>query len=85
MAYNSDPLDEKLKQQGSEMIAPNRGNRKKKKTQNGRKLRFYRRRWKVAAAVWKGSSPGYSTIEDVWSDKNTRTITTKPSFCWLVC
>jgi transposase len=46
-AYDSDPLDEKLKQQGVEMIAPHRGNRKKKKTQDGRKLRRYRRRWKV--------------------------------------
>lgn len=46
-AYDSDLLDEELKQQGIEMIAPHRSNRKKKKTQDGRKLRRYKRRWKV--------------------------------------
>src|SRR5215212_11907771 len=37
-AYDSDPLDATLKEQGIEMIAPHRRNRKKKKTQDGRKL-----------------------------------------------
>jgi transposase len=46
-AYDSDPLDEKLKQKGVELIAPHRSNRKKKKTQDGRKLRRYKRRWKI--------------------------------------
>ena len=46
-AYDSDPLDETLKEQGIEMIAPHRKNRKKEKTQDGRKLRRYKRRWKV--------------------------------------
>ncbi|WP_202923811.1 IS5 family transposase [Pontibacter fetidus] len=46
-AYDSDPLDEELKQQGIEMIAPHRKNRKKKKTQDERKLRRFKRRWKV--------------------------------------
>lgn len=45
-AYDSDPLDEKLKQKGVELIAPHRKNRKKK-TQDGRKLRRYKRRWKI--------------------------------------
>ena len=45
-AYDSDPLDEQLKRQGIEMIAPHRKNRNKK-TQDGRKLRRYKRRWKV--------------------------------------
>jgi hypothetical protein len=40
-AYDSDPLDEALKEQGIEMIAPHRKNRKKEKTQDGRKLRRY--------------------------------------------
>ena len=44
-AYDSDSLDTRMKEQGIEMIAPNRKNRKK--TQDGRKLRRYRRRWKV--------------------------------------
>jgi len=46
-AYDSDPLDEALEEQGIEMIAPHRRNRKKKKTQDGRKLRRYKRRWKI--------------------------------------
>ena len=46
-AYDSNPLDEKLQQRGIEMMAPQRGNRKMKKTQDGRKLRRYKRRWKV--------------------------------------
>lgn len=46
-AYDSDPLDEELRQQDIEMIAPHRKNRKKKKTQDGRPLRRYQRRWIV--------------------------------------
>ena len=47
-AYDSDDLDDNLlKKHGIEMIAPHRRNRKKPKTQDGRKLRRYKRRWKV--------------------------------------
>ena len=46
-AYDSDPLDESLLEQGIEMIAPHRNNRKKRKTQDGRRLRRYKGRWKV--------------------------------------
>ena len=46
-AYDSDALDQRLQQQGIELIAPHRSNRKKKATQDGRKLRRYKRRWKV--------------------------------------
>ncbi len=46
-AYASDPLDETLLKQSIEMIAPHRKNRKKKKSQDGRKLRRYKRRWKI--------------------------------------
>jgi transposase len=46
-AYDSDPLDEALLEQGIEMIAPHRKDRKKKKTQDGRKLRRYKRRWNI--------------------------------------
>ena len=45
-AYDSDRLDEKLKKEwGIEMIAPNRENRVK--TQDGRPLRRYKRRWTI--------------------------------------
>lgn len=46
-AYDSDPLDEELREQGIEMIAPHRSNRKQAATQDGRPLRRYKRRWKV--------------------------------------
>ncbi len=47
-AYDSDKLDDDLlKKHGVEMIAPHRRNRTKPKTQDGRKLRRYQRRWKV--------------------------------------
>jgi transposase len=47
-AYDSDKLDDSLlKKHGVEMIAPHRRGRKKPKTQDGRKLRRYKRRWKV--------------------------------------
>jgi transposase len=43
--YGSDKLDDELAEKGIEMIAPNRANRAK--TQDGRPLRRYKRRWKV--------------------------------------
>jgi transposase len=48
-AYDSDPLDEILLERGIEMRSPHteRENRKKKRSQDGRKLRRYKRRWKV--------------------------------------
>jgi transposase len=46
-AYDSDPLDAELAVKGIELIAPHRRNRKKSATQDGRKLRRYKRRWKV--------------------------------------
>lgn len=46
-AYDSDPLDEVLADEGIELIAPHRRNRKKPKTQDGRPLRRYRKRWKI--------------------------------------
>ena len=46
-AYDSDKLDAQLEQQGIELIAPHRTNRIKPVTQDGRKLRRYKRRWKI--------------------------------------
>lgn len=45
-AYDSDPLAEELAEIGIELIAPHRSNRKIK-TQDGRPLRRYKRRWKI--------------------------------------
>ncbi len=44
---DSDPLDEQLRREGIEMIAPQRKNRKRRKTQDGRRLRRYQSRWLV--------------------------------------
>lgn len=47
-AYDSDRLDKKLNDVwGIDLIAPHRSNRCTRKTQDGRKLRRYGRRWKV--------------------------------------
>ena len=46
-AYESDPLDETLAAQDIEMITPHHRNHKKVRTQDGRRLRRYKRRWKV--------------------------------------
>jgi len=46
-AYDSDKLDEELREEGVEMISPHKNNRRKLKTQDGRKLRRYERRWLV--------------------------------------
>ena len=46
-AYDSDLLDRHLSNIGVQMIAPHRRGRKRPKTQDGRSLRRYRKRWKV--------------------------------------
>jgi len=47
-AYDSDRLDEALAARGVEMISPHRANRKpENRTQDGRPLRRYKRRWTV--------------------------------------
>jgi transposase len=55
-AYDADPLDVDLAELGVEMIAPHRRNRKKPKTQDGRPLRRYKRRWKIERLfAWLGN------------------------------
>lgn len=46
-AYDSDPLDRQMREQGIDMTAPHKRNRKKPRTQDGRSLRRYERRWIV--------------------------------------
>lgn len=46
-AYDSDPLDASLRDRGIDLVAPHRRNRKKPATQDGRRLRRYKRRFKV--------------------------------------
>ena len=55
-AYDSDPLDAALREKGIEMIAPQRTNRRKPKTQDGRKLKRYKKRWKIERLfAWLGN------------------------------
>ena len=55
-AYDSDPLRRALARRGIELISPHRINRIRPKTQDGRKLRRYRRRWIIERTMaWYGS------------------------------
>ena len=49
-AYDDDILAQELAEEGVELIAPNRSNRQIK-TQDGRPLRRYKRRWKVERTI----------------------------------
>src|ERR1700675_574968 len=47
-AYDSDPLDQRLRQKHRiRLIAPHKFNRRRKRTQDGRELRRYCHRWKI--------------------------------------
>jgi transposase len=47
-AYDSDPLDTRLREErGIELIAPHKSNRRRARTQDGRVLRRYVRRWRI--------------------------------------
>jgi transposase len=50
-AADSDPLRVRLLNRGIDLIAPHKKNRVKKPTQDGRKLRRYRKRWKVERSI----------------------------------
>lgn len=51
-AYDSDKLDETMRELDVDMISPHRSNRKpENKTQDGRKLRRYKRRWTVERTI----------------------------------
>jgi len=55
-AYDSDPFRQALADRGIELICPHRANRTRAKTQDGRKLRRYRRRWKIERTfAWLGN------------------------------
>lgn len=76
-AYDSDPLDAELRRRGIELVAPHHP--KHPKTQDGRKLRRYRRRWHVERLI-------------AWLLRNRRVHTryeSKPGnfmgFVWLAC
>jgi hypothetical protein len=49
-AYDSDPLDAEFKRRGIDLVAPHHPKRHRK-TQDGRPLRRYRRRWHVERLI----------------------------------
>jgi transposase len=55
-AYDSDPLRERLADQGWDLICPHRRGRTKPPRQDGRKLRRYRHRWIIERTIgWLGN------------------------------
>ena len=55
-AADSDALRQRLTRRGIDLICPHQGRRRKPKTQDGRKLRRYRRRWKIERTIaWIGN------------------------------
>ena len=50
-AYDSDRLREDLRAKGWDLVCPHRRGRVRPKTQDGRKLRRYRRRWKIERTI----------------------------------
>lgn len=81
-AYDSDGLDAELATFGISMIAPNRRNRRK--TQDGRPLRRYKRRWKVERTIaWLQSfrrvrTPG--SLTDFMRVNGRRTASRPPAW-----
>jgi len=69
-AYDSDALDAQCDAQGVELIAPHRRNRKPEhKTQDGRPMRRYKRRWKVERTIaW---IPNYRRLCIRWEKSTT--------------
>ncbi|MCB9871199.1 MAG: transposase [Planctomycetes bacterium] len=55
-AYDSDELRDMLHAVGIELLAPHRRNRTRSRSNDGRKMRRYRRRWKVERFfAWAGA------------------------------
>jgi transposase len=53
--YDSDPLRERLKKRAIELIEPYRNNNKRRRYEDGRKMRRYKRRWIVERTnAWLG-------------------------------
>jgi len=78
-AYDSDPFRKRLKALKIDLICPHRRNRTKAKLQDGRKLRRYRRRWKIERTFsWLGN---FRRLVVRWD----RLITVYRAFFHLAC
>ena len=51
LAADNDELRTRLARRGVELVCPHRKNRQRPPTQDGRKLRRYRRRWKIERSI----------------------------------
>ena len=76
-AADSDPLRARLAERGIELVCPHRRGRVRKAPQDGRRLRRYRRRWKVGRTIaWLHASSGWSPAT---SSTPTSTTASPPS------
>ena len=69
-AYDSDKLDAQAQTWGVQVIAPHRSNRKpENRTQDGRALRRYKRRWKIERFfAWLQNFRRVRTRDDWYAD-----------------
>jgi transposase len=78
-ADDSDGLDRQLMRRGIELIAPHKRNRKRPATQDKRRLRRYRKRWKIERTfAWLGN---YHRLVVRWD----RSIISYQAFFHLAC
>jgi transposase len=78
-AYDSDPLRMRLRRRGMELIVPHRKGRRRAPTQDGRKLRRYRKRWKIERTFsWFGN---YRRLVVRWE----RSLTMYLAFFHIAC
>jgi transposase len=77
--YDSDPLRRRLRRRGIELIAPYRRWKRQKPFQDGRKLRRYRRRWKIERTMaWLGNFRRLQVRQD-------RILSVFEGFCHVAC
>jgi transposase len=77
--YDSDPLRRRLRRRGIELIAPYRQWKRQKPFQDGRKLRRYRRRWKIERTMaWLGNFRRLQVRQD-------RILSVFEGFCHVAC
>ncbi|RMD65536.1 IS5 family transposase [Candidatus Parcubacteria bacterium] len=78
-AYDSEPFRRRLARRGIELIAPHKSNRRKAATQDGRSLRRYRKRWKIARTIaWIGN---YRRLVVRWDRRDDIYL----SFVYIAC
>jgi len=78
-AYDSDPLRRRWQRRGIELIVPYRRWKRQQPFYDGRKLRRYRRRWKIERTIsWLGNFRRLQTRHD-------RILSVFSGFCHLTC